>query len=158
TLMQNKTAEFWTQVFPNAKPRTDLAVAQDVELGWAIPKGTPQLKAELDEFLKTRVAGTSFGNTLLRRYLQNAQYVKNAQNPADLRKFQHVAPIFKKHAGAYNFDYLLLIAQGYQESGLDQKVKSPVGAIGIMQVMPQTAASAPVKIPDINTEENNIHA
>ena len=41
TLMQNKTAEFWAQVFPNAKPRTDLVVAQDVELGWAIPKGTP---------------------------------------------------------------------------------------------------------------------
>jgi len=52
----------------------------------------------------------------------------------------------------------LLAAQGYQESGLDQSVKSKVGAVGIMQVMPQTAASPPVKISDINTEENNIHA
>ena len=157
-LMQNKTAEFWAQVFPNAKPRTDLTIAQDVELGWAIQKGTPQLKAELDDFLKTRAAGTSFGNTLIRRYLQDVKYVKNAQDPAELRKFQKLAPIFRKHAGQYNFDYLLLIAQGYQESGLDHSVKSPVGAIGIMQVMPKTAASAPVKIPDIHMEENNIHA
>jgi membrane-bound lytic murein transglycosylase MltF len=157
-LMQNKTAEFWAQVFPNVKPRTDLALAQDVELGWAIQKGTPQLKAALDDFLKTRAVGTSFGNTLIRRYLQEAKYVKNAQDPAELRKFQKLAPVFRKHATQYNFDYLLLIAQGYQESRLDQQVKSPVGAVGIMQVMPQTAASAPVKVANIHTEENNIHA
>jgi membrane-bound lytic murein transglycosylase MltF len=157
-LMQNKTAEFWAQVFPNAKSRPDLTLAQDVELGWAIQKGTPQLKAELDDFLKTRVAGTSFGNTVIRRYFHNVNYIKNAQDPAEMRKFQKVAPIFRKHAGQYNFDFLLLIAQGYQESGLDQNVKSPVGAVGIMQVMPQTAASAPVKIANIHTEENNIHA
>ena len=158
TLMQNKTAEFWAQVFPNVKARTDLTVAQDVELGWAIQKGTPQLKADLDNFLKTRAAGTTYGNTLITRYLKDAKYVKNAQDPSELKKFQSVAPIFKKHAGQYNFDYLLLVAQGYQESGLDQNVKSPVGAIGIMQVMPTTAASSPVKIPNIQTEENNIHA
>ena len=84
--------------------------------------------------------------------------MKNAQDPAELRKFQKLAPIFRKHATQYNLDYLLLIAQGYQESGLDQQVKSPVGAVGIMQVMPRTAAAAPVKIPNIHTEENNIHA
>ena len=158
TFMQQKTAEFWAQVFPNAKPRTDLALAQDVELGWAIQKGTPQLKAALDDFLKTRNYGTSFGNTVMRRYLQDAKYVKNAQDPAEMRKFQKLAPIFRKHADKYNLDFLLVLAQGYQESGLNQQVKSPVGAVGIMQVMPKTAASAPVKIPDIHTEENNIHA
>jgi membrane-bound lytic murein transglycosylase MltF len=158
TLMQNKTAEFWTQVFPNAKARTDLVIAHDVELGWAIQKKTPKLKAELDDFLKTRAAGTSFGNTLIRRYFQDVKYVKNAQDPAELRKFQKLAPVFRKYAGQYDLDALLLIAQGYQESGLDQNVKSPVGAVGIMQVMPQTAASAPVKITNITTEDNNIHA
>jgi membrane-bound lytic murein transglycosylase MltF len=158
TLMQSKNAEFWAQVFPHAKPRTDLTVAQDVDLGWAIQKETPQLKAVLDEFLKTRASGTTFGNTLIKRYLQNAKYVKNAQDPAEFRKFQKVAPIFRKHGVQYKLDYLLLVAQGYQESGLDQTVKSPVGAIGIMQVMPKTAASSPVKIPNVDTEESNIHA
>jgi len=156
--MQQRIAEFWVQVFPNAKPRTDLALAKDVEYGWAIQKGTPQLKAALDDFLKTRTLGTSFGNTLMRRYLLEAKYIKNAQDPAELRKFQKLAPIFRKQAGKYNLDFLLLLAQGYQESRLDQQVKSSVGAVGIMQVMPKTAASAPVKIPNIDTEENNIHA
>jgi membrane-bound lytic murein transglycosylase MltF len=135
-----------------------LALAQDVEIGWAIQKGNPQLKAALDDFLKTRADGTSFGNTLMRRYLHDAKHAKNAQDPAEMRNFQKLAPLFKRYAGQYNFDYLLLVAQGYQESGLDQQVKSPVGAVGIMQVMPQTAAGAPVKIANVNIEENNIHA
>ena len=63
-LMQNKTAEFWAQVFPNVKARTDLTVAQDVELGWAIQKGTPQLKADLDDFLKNRGAAAHMATPL----------------------------------------------------------------------------------------------
>jgi membrane-bound lytic murein transglycosylase MltF len=141
-LMQSQAAQFWGQVFENAKPRMDLVVAENVELGWAIQKGTPQLKAFLDDFISTHRVGTSFGNTLLRRYLKNVKYVKNARDPAEMQKFRATAPFFKKYAGDYNLDYLLLVTQGYQESGLDQKVKSPVGAVGIMQVMPKTAASA----------------
>jgi membrane-bound lytic murein transglycosylase MltF len=157
-LMQSKTAEFWAQVFDNAKARTDLAVADDVQLGWAMQKGTPKLKAFLDDFIKTHGVGTSFGNTLMRRYLKETKYIKNARDPAEMKKFRATAPIFRKHAGTYKLDALLLLAQGYQESGLDQGVKSRVGAIGIMQVMPSTAAASPVKVPNIQTEENNILA
>ena len=46
--------------------------------------------------------------------------------------------LFKKYGAQYELDYLLMAAQGYQESTLDQDVKSPVGAIGVMQVMPPT--------------------
>jgi membrane-bound lytic murein transglycosylase MltF len=157
-LMQSIQAEFWAQVFDNIKPRTDLALAEDVQLGWAIQKGTPQLKAFLDDFLKTRGIGTSFGNTVMRRYLKEAKYVRNATEENEMKKFQATLPYFKKYSAQYNLDYLLMAAQGYQESRLDQSVKSRVGAVGIMQVLPSTAASAPVKIPNIETEENNIHA
>ena len=78
-LMQSQAAQFWGQVFENAKPRMDLAVAENVELGWAIQKGTPQLKAFLDDFISAHRVGTSFGNTLLRRYLKEVKYVKNAE-------------------------------------------------------------------------------
>ena len=77
-LMQSFQAEFWAQVFDKVKPRNDLALAEDVQLGWAIQKGTPQLKAFLDEFIKTHGIGTSFGNTVMRRYLKGAKYVRNA--------------------------------------------------------------------------------
>jgi membrane-bound lytic murein transglycosylase MltF len=53
-------------------------------------------------------------------------------------------------------DFLLMAAQGYQESGLDQNARSRVGAIGIMQVMPETGKS--LKVGDITELEPNIHA
>jgi membrane-bound lytic murein transglycosylase MltF len=157
-LMQSMQAEFWARVFDNIKPRSDLTLAEDVQLGWAIQKVTPQLKALLDDFIKTHGIGTSFGNTVMRRYLKEAKYVRNATEANELKKFQATLPYFKKYSTQYNLDYLLMAAQGYQESRLDQSVRSRVGAVGIMQVMPATAASAPVKIPGIETEENNIHA
>ena len=157
-LMQSFQAEFWAQVFDKVKPRNDLALAEDAQLGWAIQKGTPQLKAFLDEFIKTHGVGTSFGNTVMRRYLKGAKYVRNATEESEMKKFQATVPYFKKYSTQYNLNYLLMAAQGYQESRLDQSVKSPVGAVGIMQVMPSTAAGAPVKVSNIEIEENNIHA
>jgi membrane-bound lytic murein transglycosylase MltF len=157
-LMQSSQAEFWAQVFDNITLRKDLVLADDVQLGWAIQKGTPQLKAFLDDFIKTHGIGTSFGNTVARRYLKDAKYVRNATEVSELKKFQATVPYFKKYSAKYNLDFLMLAAQGYQESRLDQSVKSRVGAVGIMQVMPSTAAGAPVKIPNITNEENNIHA
>jgi membrane-bound lytic murein transglycosylase MltF len=53
-------------------------------------------------------------------------------------------------------DYLLMAAQGYQESRLDQHAKSAVGAVGVMQVMPATGQD--LKVGDISQEQNNIHA
>ena len=64
--------------------------------------------------------------------------------------------LFKKYGAQYNVDYLLMAAQGYQESTLDQSVKSPVGAIGVMQIMPPTGKE--LNVGDITKIEANIHA
>jgi len=45
---------------------------------------------------------------------------------------------FQKYSGQYKLDFLLMAAQGYQESQLDQDAKSHVGAVGVMQLMPAT--------------------
>jgi membrane-bound lytic murein transglycosylase MltF len=67
-----------------------------------------------------------------------------------------VRELFKKYGAQYNVDYLLMAAQGYQESTLDQNVKSPVGAIGVMQVMPPTGKE--LNVGDITEVDANIHA
>ena len=89
----------------------------------------------------------------MQRYLKGAKYVRNATDPSELTNFRKTLPYFQKYGEQYKFDTLLLVAQGYQESRLDQKVKSQVGAVGIMQVMPTTAAASPVNIQKIENEK-----
>ena len=93
---------------------------------------------------------------LERRYLKDVKYAKNAAADTERLKLHAVVELFKKYGKQYNVDYLLMAAQGYQESTLDQNVKSPVGAIGVMQVMPPTGKE--LNVGDISEVEANIHA
>ena len=82
--------------------------------------------------------------------------MKNAAADAERQKLAAVGEIFKKYGAEYHLDYLLMAAQGYQESTLDQNVKSPVGAVGVMQVMPPTGKE--LNVGNISEVEPNIHA
>jgi membrane-bound lytic murein transglycosylase MltF len=84
--------------------------------------------------------------------------VKNSASEAEMRKFQIHVELFKKYGSEYDFDYLMLAAQAYQESLLDEKKHSPRGAVGLMQVMPKTAAANPINIPNIEKPDANVHA
>ena len=158
TITTTERADLWSQVLPNIKPYPDVVVGDEGQLAWAMRKSNPELKSLLDEFIKTRAVGSSFGNTLVRRYLEKDQFVKNATSEAELKKFDENVAYFKKYAGQYGFDYLMIVAQGYQESMLNQAARSPGGAVGIMQLRPSLAAAAPISIPDVTTADNNIHA
>src|SRR5678815_5823944 len=101
-------------------------------------RDSPRLKAELNAFIKTHGENSAFGNTVLRKYLKDTRYVKNAASDAEIRKFLALIGLFRKYGDQYGMDWMLMAAQGYQESRLDQGARSHVGAIGVMQVMPQT--------------------
>ena len=149
-------AEFWARVFTNLRLHPDAAVRKGSDLAWAIRKGSPQLKAKLDAFIKTHGPGTTFGNILLQRYLKSTEYLKNATSEKEMRKFREVVQLFEKFSGQYDLDPLLMMAQGFQESQLDQSRRSRVGAIGVMQVMPPTGKE--MGVGDIRKLEPNIHA
>jgi membrane-bound lytic murein transglycosylase MltF len=95
---------------------------------------------------------------LLKRYLKSTKYVKNSLGNKEMQKFNSMVAFFKKYSGNYDFDYLMIAALAYQESGLDQSKRSHVGAVGVMQILPSTAADKNVGIPDIEKLEKNIHA
>ena len=95
---------------------------------------------------------------MIRRYLQNTKWIKNSTNTEEIQKFNANLAFFKQYATQYNFDYLMLAAQGYQESLLDQSKKNPSGAVGIMQVIPKYAAAKPIGVTNVNVADGNIHA
>ncbi len=149
-------AAFWKQIFPRITVHEDVAIDTDGEIAWAIRKNSPQLKARLDDFARRNKAGTSIGNQLLTRYLKDLKYVKNAASEEERKKFLALIDYFKKYGDQYDVDWLLMGAQAYQESQLNQNAKSSVGAIGIMQLMPATAKE--MNVGDVTKIEANIHA
>jgi membrane-bound lytic murein transglycosylase MltF len=158
TVTISMRAEFWSKVLPGLKTHPDMVLKEDGHLAWVTRRDSPQLKKLLDEFIQGHQSGTSFGNTLIRRYLQNTKWVQNATATEEMTKFQEYVHYFQKYAAEYDFDYLMLIAQGYQESRLDQSQRNPSGAIGIMQVIPKYAAAPPISISHVDIAEYNIQA
>jgi len=156
TVVDNYLADFWKQVFPDLTLHDTVAVRTGGKLAVAIRKDSPQLAAGLNAIIDEHGLGTTFGNMMEKRYLQSTKYVKNATSEAERRKFLEIVDLFKKYGDQYELDYLLMAAQGFQESGLDQGVKSRVGAVGVMQVMPATGKE--LSVGDISQLEPNIHA
>ena len=157
-IMDSHKARFWTQIFDKIRVHPEIAVRTGADIAWAFRKNSPQLKAVINEFVKGHKKGTLIGNVLLKRYLKSTKYVKNSVSQQEMTKFEAMVQHLQKYAGKYDFDYLMIGAQAYQESGLDQSKRSHAGAIGVMQVLPSTAADRNVDIAEIEKLENNIHA
>jgi membrane-bound lytic murein transglycosylase MltF len=158
TVADSYLVDLWHEVFPDLKPHPDIPLASGGDIAWAFRKNSPKLAEAVNAFVKTQKKGTLAGNVLINKYLKNTKWVKNARSEEDIARFRSMIDLFKQYAGQYDFDWLLMAAQGYQESTLDQSKRSPVGAIGVMQVMPTTARDKAVNIPDIEELESNIHA
>jgi membrane-bound lytic murein transglycosylase MltF len=146
----------WARVFKRIKPREDLKVHEGGDIAWMIRKDSPNLKAEISAFAQKHGQDSAFGKNLVKKYTGSTRFVRAATSKEEMRKFDQTAEIFRKYSGRYDMDYLLVMAQGYQESRLDQNAKSPVGAIGVMQVMPATGRD--MKTGDITQLDPNIHA
>jgi membrane-bound lytic murein transglycosylase MltF len=155
TVVDDYMAEFWRQVFPGIQLQP-AAVRTGGELAVGIRKNNPRLRETVNAWIKEVGTRSAFANILNRRYLQSTTYVKTAAADAERKKLQTLVKVFQTYGERYNVDYLLMAAQGYQESQLDQSVRSQVGAIGVMQVMPATGKD--LAVGDINQLEPNIHA
>jgi membrane-bound lytic murein transglycosylase MltF len=155
-IVDKHLADFWKQIFPTITVHDGVAVRTGGEIAWAIRQGSPQLKAAIDEFVARHAQGTPVGNALLVRYLKSATYVKDAASESERKKFLAVVEYFQKYGNQYDMDWLLMGAQGYQESQLNQAAHSPAGAIGVMQVLPRTGKE--LGVGDIREVEANIHA
>jgi len=149
-------ALFWSKVFPNLLVHENVPLRTGGRLAIAVRKNNPQLLAALNTFMGKYGLGSAFGNQTERKYLVNATYAKSATSEKGRKTFLAVVELFRKYSDRYKVDFLLMAAQGFQKSGLDQNARSRVGAIGVMQIMPETGKS--LKVGDITKLEPNIHA
>ena len=156
TVVNDITAKLWSKLFTRLQLHSDIAVNTGGEFAWGMRKNSPQLMAAVNGFLKTHSQGTAFGDALIRKYSASTVMLKEATSAAAMKRFEETSETFRKYSAQYGMDYLLMMAEGYQESGLNQAAKSQVGAVGVMQLMPATGEQ--MKVGDIHQEDANIHA
>jgi len=158
TVVDDFKAKLWAKVLPNIEVRDELVVNDSGSIGWAIRKNNPELKKHLEDFAKKVKKGTLLGNIIFNQYYGRDQKLENLKLDEERDKYRKFVDIFKKYGKQYEIDHFKLIAQGYQESTLNNDQTSHRGAVGIMQLLPSTAADKNVAINDIDKLENNIHA
>lgn len=158
TVCDSHIAEAWSKVFAHIRVNPAVTLREGADIAWAVRQTNPALKASLNRFIRSHRKGTRIGNIYFNRYYKQKNWIRNPLTGGAGRKLAAYAPLFKTYAAQYGFDWLLLGAMAFQESGFDQEKVSHRGAVGIMQVRPGTAADPKIAIPDVHSVENNIHA
>jgi membrane-bound lytic murein transglycosylase MltF len=149
-------ARMWAQILPKVVVHENIVLRSGGSTGWAIRKESPKLAAEINDFYANFAKKQNVIDVRLASYMKRVKQIKDPTTSADYQRFEATVALFRKYGEQYRFDPLMLAAQGFQESGLDQNAKSHVGAVGVMQVMPRTGAS--LGVGDIHVIEPNIHA
>ena len=148
-------AKIWAQVLPKIQV-TEISIRQSGHSGWAIRKNSPQLHTEVDEFFAKFLEKQHLLEAKTIHFNRQIKQIFNNTGNQEWHRFEVMQQLFAKYGQRYEFDPLMLAAQGYQESQLKQDKRGPSGAIGVMQVLPSTGIS--LKVGDIKQLEPNIHA
>ena len=155
TVADRHVAELWAGVLDGLRP-TQLELALQGSLAWAVRPNNPGLKARLDQFIERNKKGTSTGNTLFKRYFADTRWIKDPTPDLSETKLGPLLEPLQRLCAQYGFDWRLIAAQAYQESQLDPDARSRSGAQGLMQLMTPTAKD--MGFDDVSGIENNLHA
>lgn len=149
--------KLWAQVLPQLRV-LNVRLSEDNDIAWAVRRNNPRLLRALNEFIaqgKDRLSRQAA--ELHYRYFQNVEFLKNNLDPDIIGRKKHLAPYFQEASKREGFDWLFLMAQGFQESRLLQSARSRFGAVGVMQILPSTGKA--MGYADIVTSaKNNIAA
>ena len=156
-VVDDLVANMWAPVLPKIKVHSGMVLRRDAAVGWAIRKNSPLLqKTVMDAYVNAIQKTPKNLDDRIAHYKGRVRQLQNPTGSADYKRYEATIGLFKKYGAQYHFDPLMLAAQGFQESNLNQEARSPVGAIGIMQVMPATGAE--LQVGDITVAESNVHA
>lgn len=155
TVTDDYIAAYWSRRLARLRVHSSIVFEEGVTIAWAVRRNNPQLLAMLNPIIEANRVGTAFGNTTLQKYVAGRP-LGAATSGAAFERYRRLAGTFTKYGTQYSLDPLLLMAQGYQESGLNQSARSSKGAIGVMQVTKDAASD--MNVGDVQQLDANIHA
>ena len=159
TVVDDHIATLWEKLLDNIVVEDDIRVYKGSKIAWAVRKDNKQLLDKLDQYVGKHRQGTLLGNILFNRYYKDTKWIVNPVSDSTMKRLQQYQAAFQKYGEKYNIDWIILTAQGFQESRLDQNKRSISGATGVMQIKPSTAADRNVGIEGVGKDaDRNIHA
>ena len=158
TVSDSHLARIWSGVYQNLVVCENVKLRSGGKIAWMIRKDSPKLMASLNAYINDNKKGTLLGNIYFKRYYKENKWLDNPMGSEDTQNFLKYKDLFQKYAHQYGFDWLLIAALAYQESGLNNQKKNKSGAVGIMQVLPSTGQDKNIRISKVHLLENNIHA
>jgi len=158
-VVDDHVAAMWKDVYDDLRVCDDVCVHDGGSIAWAVRKECPKLLAEVSAFAKENRKGSLHFNMLYKKYLKGGKKLERAADSAETKKFVTLIDTFRKYGNQYDLPWLLVGALSYQESRFDQSARSKSGAVGVMQLLPTTAAGPPVQIDGVETSiDANVHA
>jgi len=158
TVIDSHKADCWEGIFPCLTFCRHVRLRENVQIAWAIRKNSPALCKRIAAFSNTHKKDSLEWNRLFNQRLGSCCRVSNPLKKDDFDRFEGSVALFQKYGEKYHLDWVMVAALAYQESGIRQDRHNPSGAMGVMQILPSTAADPNVNVPDIHTLEGNIHA
>jgi len=155
-VIDDHLARLWAQVLPDIALLEEAAVHEGGAIAWAIRPGAADLKASIDAFMDEVRKGTLLGNILFERYYEDTRWVTNPLSEEGLADLARYRSLFEAYAAQYGFDWRMIAALAYHESRFDQNAQGSQGAVGLMQIKPETAKA--MGFDDVSGVEANIHA
>jgi membrane-bound lytic murein transglycosylase MltF len=146
----------WAPVLPKLRMHSDVVLRGDGRTGWVIRKGSPKLAGVVNDFYANWAKKQGVIPYRMQQYMKRINELKDPTGSGEWKRFRDTLVLFEKYGKKYDFDPLMLAAQGFQESRIDQSKRSPAGAIGVMQIMPATGAH--LDVGNIQLIEPNINA
>lgn len=126
---------------------------------WIVNKDKPQLRAAIDDWYKPKMLAEVKREET---YLLSSRSVHRHVFAPMLNRSGGVISqydgYFISYSRAVRWDWRLMAAQCYQESTFDPNARSWAGALGLMQIMPGTAAHLGLPMEQIHQPEANIAA
>jgi membrane-bound lytic murein transglycosylase F len=141
--------------YPNIDIKTVISPPQPI--AWAMRSNSRALKVATNQWL-AKIKRRGIFQVVHNRYFNSPRFsVTLASSDYSSFNTEKLCPYddqLKKEAASIGWDWRLLASIAYQESNFNPKVKSWVGAIGLMQVMPETGRYFGVR--DLWNPEKNI--
>lgn len=165
TIVNNYKHPLWKELFSRVVFCDSVPLKEDGTLVWAIRHDSRELYRELNLFLRSYRDGTDRGKVIYDRYMRTkpayqSLYSRKKGDWLGIKSsdFMKYSRVFKKYGDKFDLNWILIMAQAYQESTLNQAARSPRGAVGIMQVLPSTAQEWYVNVNSVHDVDNNVHA